>query len=222
MNKLPGRIKALVRYTLLVPVALLSLQIAVGAETTLIGTPLRAPSFSAETKARLEKDLEIARATMAIAPEREDSYIWLGRRLGYLARFPEAIEVFTEGLQKFPDSYKLLRFRGRHLARNRQIERAVADYQRAAMLVENTEDSFEPDGIINARHQYLGSYRANIHYYLGQTSWALGDYAATLRGMERSSMEPLVQHDDRRVATTYWRYLAHRKLGQHSARARTG
>lgn len=184
---------------------------------TLIGTPIAEPGWSAETKARLEKDLEIARAVMEIAPEREDSHIWLGRRLGYLARNGEAIEVFTLALEQFPDSYKLLRFRGRHLARNRQFGKAIADYQRAAELVEGIQDSYEPDGIINARHQYLGSYRSNIHYYLGQTSWAVGDYQGTLDGMNRAAMEPLVQHDDRRVATGFWKYLALRKLGKDSA-----
>jgi tetratricopeptide (TPR) repeat protein len=125
--------------------------------------------------------------------------------------------VFSRGLEKFPDSYRLLRFRGRHLARSREFERAIADYERAAALIENVQDSYEPDGIINARHQYLGSYRANIHYYLGQTSWAIGDYAAVVRSMERSSAEPLVQHSDRLVATTYWQFLALRKLGRHDA-----
>jgi tetratricopeptide (TPR) repeat protein len=179
---------------------------------TLIGTAITEPGWSAETRARLEKDLEIARAVMEVAPEREDSHIWLGRRLGYLARNGEAVDVFTNALEQFPDSYKLLRFRGRHLARNRQFERAIADYKRAAELVENIQDSFEPDGIINSRHQYLGSYRSNIHYYLGQTSWAVTDYQATLDGMIRAAAEPLVQHDDRRVATGFWQYLALRKL----------
>ena len=182
---------------------------------TLIGTPITEPAFSPETRARLEKDLEIARAVMEVAPEREDSHIWLGRRLGYLGRYGEAIEVFTNALEQFPDSYKLLRFRGRHLARNREFDRAIADYRRAAELVENIQDSYEPDGIINARHQYLGSYRSNIHYYLGQTSWAVGDYQATLDGMTRAASEPLVQHDDRRVSTVFWQYLALRKLGRH-------
>ena len=182
---------------------------------TLIGTPITEPAWSAETRARLEKDLEIARAVMEVAPEREDSHIWLGRRLGYLTRYGEAIDVFTEALEQFPDSYKLLRFRGRHLARNREFDRAIADYKRAADLVEDIQDSYEPDGIINARHQYLGSYRSNIHYYLGQTSWAIGDYQATLDGMTRAAGEPLVQHDDRRVATGFWQYLALRKLGRH-------
>jgi tetratricopeptide (TPR) repeat protein len=185
-----------------------------GVLTTLVGTPLRTPNWSPATRASLEKDLEIAEAVMAVAPEREDSYIWLGRRLGYLTRWSEAIEVFTQGLERFPDSYKLLRFRGRHHARARQFGKAIEDYRRAAELVEDAQDSYEPDGIINARHQFLGSYRSNIHYYLGQTSWAVGDYESTVAGMERAAREPMVQHDDRRVATSYWRYLALRKLGR--------
>ncbi len=77
----------------------------------------------------------------------KDSFIWLGRRLGCLARFPEAIDVFSGGLEMFPDSYKLFRYRGRHRARNREFEGAIADYRRAAELIEGQPDTFEPDGI---------------------------------------------------------------------------
>lgn len=182
---------------------------------TLLGTPLRVPDWSPEVRARLEEDLAIARAQFEVAPEREDSFIWLGRRLGYLTRWEEAIDVFTRGLEVHPESYKLYRFRGRHRARHRQLDLAIEDYRRAAELVEGQQDSFEPDGIINARHQYLGTYKSNIHYYLGQTSYAVGDYETTLRGMERSAREPLGPSADRDVSTAFWRYLAHRKLGQH-------
>lgn len=78
---------------------------------------------------------------MAVAPEREDSYIWLGRRLGYLTRWSEAIEVFGQGLERFPDSYKLLRYRGRHYARTRQFEKARAVVQQipeGLTLLENS------------------------------------------------------------------------------------
>lgn len=186
---------------------------------SLIGTELRDPDWSAATRAALEKDLLIARKVMEIAPEREDSWIWLGRRLAYLNRYDEAIEVFTEGLERFPGSYKLLRFRGRKLARSRQFERAIADYRRGLELMAGVADSYEPDGIVNARHQFLGSYRGNLHYYLGQTLWAVGDYAGTLEEMQRSIAEPLVQNPDHRIATTYWRYLALRKLGRDEAAA---
>ncbi|HJO37316.1 MAG: hypothetical protein QGF21_13135 [Vicinamibacterales bacterium] len=181
---------------------------------SLIGTPLREPDFTPEVCARLEEDLAIAQAQMDVAPEREGSFIWLGRRLGYLARFSEAIDVFTAGLELHPDSYKLLRYRGRHRARNREFEGAIADYRRAADLVEGVRDTFEPDGILNSIEQPITTYRANIHYYLGQTSMAVGDYETTVRAMERSEAEPLGGSPDRLVSTAYWRYLAHRKLGQ--------
>lgn len=186
-------------------------------QLSLTGTPLREPDWSPEVRARLEEDLAIAKAVFEVAPEREDSIIWLGRRYGYLTRWSEAIDVFTRGLEVHPQSYKLFRFRGRHRARNRELDLAIADYRRAAELVESHQDSFEPDGIINSRHQYLGTYKSNIHYYLGQTSYAVRDYETTLSGMERAMSEPLGQNPDRLVSTAYWRYLAYRKLGQHEA-----
>lgn len=183
---------------------------------SLLGTPLRDPAWSPATRAALEKDIAIARAVLAIAPEREDSWIWLGRRLAYMNRFPEAIAVFGEGLQRFPGSYRLLRFRARKLARSRDFDGAIRDYERGLALMSGSEDSYEPDGIPNARNQFLGSYRSNFHYYLAQTKWAVGDYQAVLDGMARSAAEPLVQNPDHQVATRYWRYLALRKLGRHA------
>ena len=35
--------------------------------------------------------------------------------------------------------------------------------------------------------------------------------------MERAACEPLGPSPDRQVSTAYWRYLAHRKLGEHEA-----
>ncbi len=154
---------------------------------------------------------------MEVAPDREDSYIWLGRRLGYLARFPEAVEVFTRGLEKFPDSYKLFRYRGRHLARSRDFENAIADYRRAADLIAGQPDTFEPDGILNSIEQPITTYTSNIHYYLGQTSMAVGDYETVVTAMERALNEPMGQSADRLVSTAYWRYLGYRKLGQDAA-----
>ena len=136
----------------------------------------------------------------------KDSFIWLGRRLGCLARFPEAIDVFSGGLEMFPDSYKLFRYRGRHRARNREFEGAIADYRRAAELIEGQPDTFEPDGILNSIERPITTYKSNIHYYLGQTSMAVGDYETVVSAMERAMNEPLGQSDDHTVSTSYWRY----------------
>lgn len=185
-------------------------------EKTLIGTPIRTPEWTSETKARLEKDLEIAQAVFKVAPEREDSYIWLGRRYGYLAEYKEAIKVFTAGLEKFPESYKLYRFRARHRIRSREFEAGIADYQRAAELAERHPDTFEPNGIANSIEQPLETYKSNIYYYMGQSHFALGEYKALIRNMEKAATFPLAMKDSELIAPiAFWKYLAYRNLGEH-------
>lgn len=167
------------------------------------------------SQADLELDLKVAQAAFDAAPDREDSYIWLGRRYGYLGRYGEAIEVFTAGLQKFPESYKLLRFRGRHLARDRQFEKAIADYKLGLKRMEGHADSFEPDGMPNAINLTISTYRRNFHYYLGQTSFATGDYFQMFEQLERSKQGLIaLPIDDHEVAVTFWQYIALKKLGR--------
>jgi tetratricopeptide (TPR) repeat protein len=186
---------------------------------TLIGTPLSEPGFSDDLRRELELDLAIARAALELAPHREDSYIWLGRRLGYLGRFEDAVDVFTQGLELFPDSYKLLRFRGRHLARSRQFEAAISDYTRALELMEGVQDSFEPDGIANAYNLPLGTFRSNLHYYRAQTSFAAGDFETLVAGMQAARDEPLLMDPtgDMGVAIAYWLFIGHSLLGDEAA-----
>ena len=191
----------------------------VAQETTLTGNPIRQPAWSASTRSRLEKDLEIARAVFDVAPDREDSYIWLGRRHGYLGQYREAIRVFTAGLEKFPDSYKLYRFRGRHRARSRDFDGAIADYLAGIEKMAGQPDSFEPDGLPNSRGLTISTYRGNLHYYLGQTSFATGNYRRMISELDLSGRSPIaLDIDDHRVAVAFWKYLAHMKLGE-TARA---
>ncbi len=103
--------------------------------TSLIGTPLTIPEYPAATQKKLDEDIEIARFALRIAPDREESHFWLGRRLGYAGRVCEAIAVFSEGLKAFPESYKLRRYRARHLARARAFDAALADYRDALALI---------------------------------------------------------------------------------------
>lgn len=193
-------------------------QLDIAVETTLTGQPLRAPNWSDATRQKLEVDLAIAQAVFEVAPDREDSYIWLGRRYGYLGRYGAAIEVFTAGLEKFPDSYKLHRFRGRHRARSRDFGGAIEDYQTGLEKMRGYADSFEPDGLPNSRGLTISTYRGNLHYYLGQTSFATGDYRRMIRELDLSGQSPIaLDIEDHRVAVVFWKYLAHMKLGEVDA-----
>lgn len=183
---------------------------------TPMGRAFKETVYGPATQARLEKDLEIAMATMKIAPEREDSYAWLGRRYGYLGKLSEAIEVFSNGLKKFPNSYKLYRYRGRHLARNYQWDQAISDYKMARELLKGEPDSYEPNGIANTLDLTISTFKQNIPYYLGQTSMATGDYEMVLEGMDEAINVPVkFAYMEELIPVTLWKYLALRKLGRH-------
>lgn len=185
-------------------------------DRSLIGTPLRLPDFPAATQRRLEQDLEIARAALRIAPDRPESHFWVARRLSYLGRFCESVDVLTAAIAHFPDSYELRRYRARKLARSRQFQAALADYREGLRLMEGKSDFFEPDGIPNRVGITLGTYRGNMIYYHAQTSFAVGDYRTMLAGL-RTAFEmtwPFAKND-MVPPIAYWSYLAHRKLGEH-------
>ncbi|MCP5380804.1 MAG: hypothetical protein H6912_00410 [Kordiimonadaceae bacterium] len=180
------------------------------------GRAFRETRYNPEVQKELEEDLEIAKAAMEIAPDREDSYAWLGRRYGYLGMLPEAIEVFSAGLKKFPESYKLYRYRGRHLARNYQWDQAISDYRKAAELIKDQPDSYEPNGIANALGLTISTFKQNIPYYLAQTSMATGDYETVISGMDEAIKVPvLFAYMEELIPVSFWKYMAYRKMGMH-------
>lgn len=184
--------------------------------TSLIGTPLSIPKFSAATQKILDEDIAIAAAALRIAPDREDSHIWYGRRLDYAGRVCESVDAFTAGIRRFPNSYKLYRFRARDLTRARRFDAALADYEKALALMGDTPDTFEPDGMPNPLALTISTYRGNIVYYHAQTSFATGDYETVVAGMAKSlDLAADFARDDMRVPTAYWTYLALRKMGRH-------
>ena len=184
--------------------------------TSLIGTPLTVPKYPAATQKILDEDIAIAEAALRIAPDREDSHIWYGRRLDYAGRICDAVDAFSAGIEHFPNSYKLYRFRARDLTRARRFKEALADYKKALELMGDTPDSFEPDGMPNPIGLTISTYRGNILYYHAQTSFATGDYPAVVDGMAKSlAVMPDFTRDDMHIGTAYWTYLAYRKMGQH-------
>ena len=184
--------------------------------TSLIGTPLTVPKYPAATQKILDEDIAIAEAALRIAPDREDSHIWYGRRLDYAGRICDAVDAFSAGIEQFPNSYKLYRFRARDLTRARRFKEALADYKKALELMGDTPDSFEPDGMPNPIGLTISTYRGNILYYHAQTSFATGDYPAVVDGMAKSlAVMPDFTRDDMHIGTAYWTYLAYRKMGQH-------
>lgn len=180
--------------------------------TSLLGRPLYAPPLSAATRARLEADLERARRAYAHTPDDADSILWLGRRLGYLGRYREAIAVFTEGARKHPADARMLRHRGHRHITVREFDRAVADLARAAELTRGMPDEMEPDGAPNQHGIPLSTLQGNIWYHLALAHYLRGDFAAAADAWRHDLT--LSRNDDTTVATSDWLYMTLRRLGR--------
>ena len=176
---------------------------------SLQGDTLRRLPLAGDTRSRYEQQLADARAVLAQNPNDPDALIWVGRRLGYLGRFAEAIETFGEGVKRFPSDARFLRHRGHRYISTRRFDLAVADLELASALVNNKPDEIEPDGQPNARNQPIGTLQSNIAYHLGLAYYLQGRYDRAVLVYERELRD--ATNDDRRVSVAHWLYMSLRR-----------
>ena len=179
---------------------------------SLFGQPLIPPPLDPETQSDREEKLAEARKVAEAKPDDADAQIWLGRRIAYLGRYREAIDVFTRALEKHPDEPRLLRHRGHRYISTRRFDLAVADLERAAKQIQGKPDEVEPDGLPNARNIPVSTLGTNVWYHLGLAYYYLGD----LENAERAFRECLKfsKNADMQVATTHWLYMILRRQGR--------
>lgn len=163
------------------------------------------------TRVNHEKKLETARNNVNSNPDSLDLIIWYGRRLAYLGNYLESIQVYSDGLVMYPSSYRLRRHRGHRYITTRQIEKAIQDYEMAAYYSINVENQIEPDGLPNKLNKPLGNDKFNIWYHFGLAYYLNGRYDKALSAYTKC-ME-FSDNDDLRAATSYWKYLTYKKLG---------
>ncbi len=186
---------------------------------SLLGEPLSRPVPAAATLARMEQQRTEARAAWRHTPANADSIIWYGRRTAYPGRFNEAIAIFTEGIAKFPDDARMYRHRGHRYITTRQLDKAIADLERAYELTKDKPDEVEPDGQPNARNIPTSTLKGNIRYHLALAYYLNGDFDKAL---------PLYQEDvaaskgnpDMLVASSHWLYMTLRRLGRNAEAAK--
>ena len=182
-----------------------------------LGDTLRTLPLSAETKARYERQLAEARAAFDRTPTNADSIIWYGRRLAYLGRIREAIDVYSRGIALYPENAWLLRHRGHRYVSVRELDRAAADLERATALTQGKLDEVEPDGQPNAQNTPIGTLQSNIMYHLALAYYLRGDFARALPVYRKEMSD--ARNDDRRVSTAHWLYMSLRRLGRDAEAA---
>lgn len=179
---------------------------------SLLGRPLFAPGIPPEARGRMEQELAAARARYERDPNDADAIIWLGRRLAYLGYYRDAIDVFSEGIRKHPGDARMYRHRGHRLITTRQIARAVADLETAAILMRDRPDEVEPDGQPNRYNIPTSTLKSNIWYHLALAHYLRHDFETAL-GVWRRAVDA-ADNDDMLVAGSDWLYMTLRRLGQ--------
>ncbi len=159
----------------------------------------------------LEASLAKAKADYDRDPSNADHAIWLGRRLAYVGRFPEAIDAFTQGIARHPDDARLYRHRGHRYITTRRFDLAIADLTKASRLIAGKLDEVEPDGAPNKAGIPRSTLQSNIWYHLGLAQYLTGDFTSALASY-REGMNVSRVNDDMLVATSDWLYMTLRRL----------
>lgn len=185
--------------------------------TSLSGQPLYVPA-TIPNKQKLDADLAQAETTLAANPKDPEAIIWVGRRLGYLWRYNDAIAMFTRGIELYPDNPKFYRHRGHRYITIRQFAKAQADFEKAAQLIKGKPDEIEPDGAPNPAGKPRSTLQFNIWYHLGLAYYLQGNYAraydAYVECMKVSN------NDDSVTATSDWMWMTLMRLNRKADAAK--
>jgi tetratricopeptide (TPR) repeat protein len=144
-------------------------------------------------------------------PKDVEVLIWYGRRTAYLGQYQQAIAIYTEGISNFPQDARLYRHRGHRYISIREYDKAIADFEKAATLIQNTADQIEPDGLPNAQNIPLSSLHSNVWYHLGLAYYLTHQYEkayqAYLKCRDSGSSY------DNIVSSTHWLFMIQQRLG---------
>jgi tetratricopeptide (TPR) repeat protein len=172
--------------------------------TSLSGKPLLIPA-ALPNQQQLQADLAAAEKTLAANPNDAEAMIWVGRRLGYLWRFNDAIAMFSKGIAMYPDNAKFYRHRGHRYITIREFSKAQADFEKAAQLIKGQPDEIEPDGAPNPANQPRSTLQFNIWYHLALAHYLQGNYAKAYDAQVECMK--VSKNDDSIVGTSDWMWM---------------
>lgn len=179
--------------------------------TALTGQALYSPPPSE----KLLADLTAAKMAYEADTADVDKLIWYGRRTAYPGRYQEAIDIYSKGIARFPDDARLYRHRGHRYITIREFDKAIDDLTKAVILIKETEDEVEPDGMPNKQNIPLTTLHSNIWYHLGLASYLKQDWAKALAAF--TNCRKLGLNDDNIVSSTHWLYMIYRRMGSKTA-----
>ena len=184
--------------------------------TSLAGKPLY--PIELPNRPKLEADLAQAKKDFAAKPNDTDTLIWVGRRLGYLWRYQDAIAMYTKGIALHPRNPRLYRHRGHRYITTRQFDRAIADFDKAVSIITGRPDEIEPDGAPNPTGKPRSTLQFNIWYHLGLAHYLKGDYQKALAAYNECMK--VSNNDDAITATSDWLWMTLMRLDRKAEAAK--
>lgn len=188
--------------------------------TSLLGRKLASPPLTPESQTRMESQLATAMAAWDRNRDDVDALIWVGRRTAYLGRFRDAIALYSDAIKTHPNDARLYRHRGHRYLTVREIDLAIADFEKAVTLITAAgaaPDEVEPDGQPNARNTPTSTLHSNIYYHLGLGYYLKREYVRAADVWRKA--RDVVRNTDNLVAASHWLYLSLRRAGQAEAAA---
>ena len=177
-------------------------------------TPLGREYTLPEPSVKLLQQFEEAKTAYEKEPDNPDLLIWYGRRKAYMGHYQEAIEIYTKGIEKFPEEARIYRHRGHRYISIREFDKAISDLTRASELIAGKPNEIEPDGMPNAQNIPVSTLHGNIWYHLGLAYYLKHEYEKAyevyLKCRESSS------NNDNLVSSTHWLYMIQRRMGNRA------
>ncbi len=158
---------------------------------SLLGKKLYAEPAAGDQLKKLQDELRNAIRQVELNPDDPEALILYGRRLAYLWRYHEAIDIYSIGIEKYPDHAMLYRHRGHRYISVRDFKKAVDDLTLASQLDDRSFD---------------------IWYHLGLAHYLLGDFERASAAYE--SCLNVSEDDDSKIAVSNWLYITLRRLGR--------
>ncbi len=138
----------------------------------------------------------------------EEDYIQKGNHYASSRRYRDAIEVYTEGLSKYPESFKLRRYRAHRYLSVRETEKAITDLTEAVdLLDENTVKELEND----SSGKPWGTYEHWIWYHIGLYHYLNANYEKAAEAYQKCIATAI--NGKNVVGPSDWLYNTYQKMG---------
>jgi tetratricopeptide (TPR) repeat protein len=180
--------------------------------TSLTGSTLTIKQLDLKVDSVRISNYNTARSNYISNPK-ADNVIWYGRRTAYLGDYKKAIDIYTKGIEIFPNDARFYRHRGHRFISIRKLDNAIVDLTKAVTLINNSDDEIEPDGIPNRLNIPLSTLHTNIWYHLGLAYYLQDDLEKALSSFKECLL--VSKNDDMVVATSHWLYMILRQMNKN-------